>query len=124
MKFVLADSYRYWWPVTVNVPDPETAGAFTEQQLRVQFEPISRDEEVRATEAARELKTSREIEEFESDRFRRIVRDWDGVADAAGEVVPFSDERLEIALRFNWFRIGVRDAYNASVSGQAARLGN
>ena len=124
MKFVLAKSYRYWWPVTVTIPDPENAGDFLKHELRIQFEPQPREEEIADSEAAGKLKSLREIEDFEIARFRRVIRNWDGVIDEAGELVPFSQERLDMALQFNWFRAGVKDAFDASISRQGARLGN
>ena len=26
-NFVLAETYRYWWPVTVHIPDPKAASS-------------------------------------------------------------------------------------------------
>ena len=40
MQFKLAKTYRYWWPVTVQIPDPETPGKIIEQQLKIEFEPM------------------------------------------------------------------------------------
>lgn len=124
MKFKLAKSHRYWWPVTVRMPDPETAGQVVEQQLKVQFEPLPRDEELRSNDAFAELKTLREMAEFEIANTRRIVRNWDGVVDGDGEAVPFGEEVLGQALQFEWFRTAIVKAYRASMSGEEARLGN
>ncbi len=33
MKFVLASSPRYWWPVKVRIPDPANAGKVMDRGL-------------------------------------------------------------------------------------------
>ena len=124
MKFVLAKSLRYWWPVTVRIPDPVNAGEFVAQKLRLQFEPAPLSEERAESEKARKLKTPQEFEEWVAARYRRVIKDWDGVVDEAGNVVPVSPERLDAAMEFNWFRAGVKAAFDASISAEEARLGN
>lgn len=124
MNFKLSRTHRYWWPVTVRIPDPETAGQVIEQQLKLQFEPLPRAEELRSNESFAELKTMRAMAEFEIANTKRIVRNWDGVVDGNGEAVPFSEESLEQALQFEWFRAAVAKAYRASLAGDEARLGN
>ena len=124
MKFVLSKTHRYWWPVTIRLPDPENAGNLIEQKLRMLFEPLPRDQEIRENEGAKTLTTLREIVDFEIARYLDVVRDWDGVVDDNGAVVPFSVERLEMALQFSWFRTGVKAAFDVSVNGEQGRLGN
>lgn len=124
MQFKLSNSHRYWWPVRVRIPDPECPGCIIEQTLKVQFEPLSRDELLDAQEKAARLRDFRELAEHEAAQSRRIVKNWDGVVDDAGEPVPFSPEHLDRALGQSWFRKAVQDALTESMNGEAARLGN
>lgn len=124
MKFVLAKTHRYWWPVTIRVPDPENAGAFLEQKLRVQFEPLPRDEALAMQEEGAKLKSLREMTDHEIGQFRQVVRNWDGVEDQDGNVVPFSPDLLVQALQQSWFRDGLSAALKESLNGEAPRLGN
>lgn len=124
MQFKIAKTHRYWWPVTVRIPDPETAGTYLEQSLKIQFEPLPREEQLMASEATLKLKTARELYEHEIATARRVVRNWDGVVDEAGDPVPFSPELLESSLQQTWFRKAVNDALNASMNGEEARAGN
>lgn len=124
MQFKIARTHRYWWPITVRVPDPDIAGAYLDQNLKIQFEPMPRDEQLLAGEAVMKLKTAREIFDHEVGLARRVVRNWDGVVDDAGDPVPFTPELLEAALQQSWFRKAVNDALNASLNGEEARTGN
>lgn len=124
MQFKLSNSHRYWWPVTVRIPDPENPGCIIEQKLKVQFEPLSRDDLLAAQEKAARLKDFRELAEHEAAQSRRIVKNWDGVVDDAGEPVPFSPEHLDRALGQSWFRKAIQDALQESMNGEEARLGN
>lgn len=124
MQFKLARSYRYWWPVTVRVPDPENAGKIIEQTLKVQLEPLPQDELDAAQEESAALKTMREVTDHGIRQIQRVITNWDGVVDAAGDPVPFSDEMLKQALQHVWFRAGIQKALAESQNGEAARLGN
>lgn len=124
MQFKLSKTYFYWWPVTVFIPDPENAGQFLEQELKVQFEAQPRDLELAEAEAvASTRKTVRELAELEIGRFKRAIKNWDGVLGEDGKPVPFSAEYLEAALQFPWFREGVTKAYTDSLS-KGPRSGN
>lgn len=124
MKFTLAASSRYWWPVTVLVPDPDNPGTFAEQTLQMQFEAKMQDEmldEHNRLGAIRDLKQQAQAE-------RKILADlcmdWKDVVSPGGDPVPFSRANLESALQISWFRAGAWRAYHESQNGQAARLGN
>ncbi|PZO64605.1 MAG: hypothetical protein DI498_10990 [Paracoccus denitrificans] len=124
MQFKLAKTHRYWWPVTVRVPDPDNAGGFIEQQLKLQFEPQPRDEAIAAQEHLATLKTVREAVDHEVAQTLRAVRNWDGVVDEAGDPVTFSTSAFEAALQHSWFRNAVSQAIADSLNGEEARLGN
>lgn len=124
MRFKLAKTYRYWWPVTVQIPDTDHPGRFLEQQLRVEFEPLPQDEAIAIDEAGAALRTMREINDHGVQYMRRVVNDWDGVEGTDGKPVPFTAELLEQALQHAWFRTALQRALRESQNGEAAKLGN
>lgn len=125
MKFVLAKTPRYWWPVTVRIPDPDQPGQLMQQQFKMLFVP--KDQEAALDEA-------RMIDAIENlaDRVRaeramlcQVCAGWDeDVVGDDGKPVPFTAENLDLAMRQPWFRSAVNAAYIESLSGQSARLGN
>ncbi|WP_347268182.1 hypothetical protein [Paracoccus sp. (in: a-proteobacteria)] len=123
MQFKLAETYRYWWPVTVRVPDPETPGRFVKQGFRVLFEPLDREAQLAEAEKSAALKTMRELVDHEIENALRVVRNWEGVVGDDG-ILPFSEEMLKRALRHSWFRDGLQQALKESLAGEEARLGN
>ena len=124
MQFKLSKSHRYWWPVVVRLPDPENAGKIIEQRFEVQFEPLSREDMLAAQEEASKLTSLRELTDHEMAQALRIVKNWQGVVDDAGEVVPFSADMLTGALQQPWFRNALNAALGQSMNGDEARLGN
>lgn len=124
MQFKLAETYRYWWPVTVRVPDPDNAGQILKQKFRVLFEPLDREEQLAESERAAGLKTMRDLVDHEIQNALRVVKNWDDVIGDSGEIVPFSEDKLRQALRHSWFRDGIQTALKESLSGEEARLGN
>lgn len=123
MNFKLAKTYRYWWPVTVRVPDPETPGTFQEQQLRLQYEPLSRDQQIANSEKVQKM-SLREIHQFELEQAAAQIRNWEGVIDDTGEIVPFTPDLLSQAMGFEWFRKGAVKGLTDSQNGEEARTGN
>jgi hypothetical protein len=124
MKFTTMQTVRYWWPVTLRMPDPIHPGKIVEHTLQVQFEPESREEATLFQEGFAGLATPREVQDHEHGRLRRIVKSWSDMSDDDGEAVPFTPENFETAIRWQWFRTGVYDAYADSLNGQEARSGN
>lgn len=124
MKFVLEASRRYWWPVKVRVPDPETAGKILEQTLKIQFEPKGRDESLSAQEVYENLHTAKERAEHEHAQLLEVCKAWDDVVDGDKSAVAFSEENFRAALQQSWFRTAVYQAYADSLNGNEARLGN
>ena len=123
MQFKLAETYRYWWPVQVRVPDPDSPGKIIAQSFRVLFEPLDREAQLAESETAAGLKTMRELVDHEIQNALRVVRNWEGVIGDDG-IVPFSEDMLKQALRHSWFRDGLQQALKNSLSGEEARLGN
>lgn len=124
MQFKLAPTYRYWWPVTLLVPDPANAGKIVQQEMKAEFEPLPQDELTAAQEESVSLTTMRDVTDHGIRQVKRVVRNWDGVVDDAGNPVPFSEAALEQALQHAWFRKGIQKALVESQNGEEARLGN
>ena len=124
MKFVLTEKPRYWWPVTVRVPDPDHPGRIIEQQLKVLFEPQDREASIASAEAHLALTSDRARADHEIDLMLNVVRDWDDVEDSDKRPIPFTPEIFRSAVGQSWFRAGVSEAYAESLAGQEARLGN
>ncbi len=124
MQFKLAKTYRYTWPATVQVPDPDQPGKYIAQHLEVVLEPLPQDEITAATEASAALKTMRAIAEHGIAQMQRVVKGWSGVVGDDNEPVPFSAENLTAALQHSWFRAGIQQALFESQNGEAPRLGN
>ena len=124
MKFTLVEAPTFWWPVTVRVPDPEAPGKTIAQDLRVQFVPKTRDEEIALNEAFASLKTDRERAAAEIANWLDIVKGWDGVVDGNGNPVAFSKETLRAALQWQWFRSALSKAFTDSAFGLEAQRGN
>lgn len=124
MKFVLAQTIRYWWPVTVSIPDTDNPGKLINQTLKVLFEAKSQDDAIadqRRIEAITDI-TTRLVEEREL--LVASVKGWDDVVDDDRNVIPFTEDVFRAALQQSWFRTGVYVALSESLSGQEARLGN
>lgn len=122
MNFVLMDHYRFWWPATVRVPDPERIGQTIDQTFEIMIQPESQDAAIAADEAVDVLETIRERADHDRDRLSRLVLDWRGVVDDAGRPVPFSADTFAAALQVSWFRVAIWTAYREALSG--ARAGN
>lgn len=124
MKFVLAETYTYWWPVIVRAPDPDAPGKILERTLQVQFEPQPREVAIAAQEAYAQLTTQRERDAHEVEQLMQVCKNWDDVVDGDGGAVSCTPENLTKALNIGWFRQGVYRAYSESLNGDEARLGN
>lgn len=124
MQFKLSKTHRYWWPVKVRMPDPDVAGEFIETELRLQFEPMPRDEALAEDDQMSRKGEVRDMVVREEAQFLRVIKNWDGVIDDEDEIVPFSPDKLRIALQQSWFRTAVSKALAESMHGEAARLGN
>ena len=124
MKFKIAKTYLYWWPVTVSIPSPDVPGTWMKQDFQLQLEPQPREEAIAASEEMAGLTTMREVIEHDVAQTLRVVRDWKGVTDDDGNDMPFSEAALRMALQHTWFRVAVTKAIAASLNGEEARLGN
>lgn len=124
MKFILSDSPRYWWPVTVMVPDNDAPGTFVEQTFKVLFEP--RDQDAEKAERDRILAIEDAGEQLKADRasLAAVIKKWDDIVDPDKSPVPFTPKHVDQLLKQPWARFAVWKAYHESQNGGEARLGN
>lgn len=126
MKFRLARTHRYWWPVIVHMPKgdaPDAAGEVDEVELKVLFQSVERS--IWLERQAELAKLPLEAQgDAETEQFLGIVSDWAEVVDEAGKPVPFSEAAFRQAMGITWFRHALFRAFVQSLSGEAARLGN
>lgn len=130
--FVLQDSYRYWWPVKVVLPDPENPGQILEKGFEMLFEAPEKasaeafDREVDAQFEARKEAGETTIGAFdrEIEVLVRYCHDWRDVVRPDGSAVPFSPDALRGALGHAAIAAAVSRAWRGSIESGGARLGN
>lgn len=126
MKFKLASTHLYWWPVKVTVPHPDKskAGEMLEMTFKMQFEALPRDEALALSETLTKM-TPAQADKHRYDDIMRVVRDWDeDVLDDNDVPLAFSNDRLAAFMDLSWFRLGVYRAWKDSLIGDVARQGN
>lgn len=120
MNFKITDTYRFWWPVTVRMPDQKNAGKIIEQKFEAYFEALS-DERAKALDKAfNNLKTDEERQAHEHDVLREVLKDWKGVVGEDDQKQPFTAELREVCINNTWFRAGVYEAYRQAMRAEAA----
>ncbi|WP_323041578.1 hypothetical protein [Gemmobacter sp.] len=124
MKFVLSKTNRYWWPVTVRLPDPDQPGKMLEQTLKILFEPKDQDDALAEQTRIAAIKDPRAQVLAEREALADVCKGWDDIVDDDKTAIPFTPENLMAALQKAWFRAAVYRAYGESLSGEEARLGN
>lgn len=122
--FKLVDTYRYWWPVIVKMPDQDKPGKMIEQQLKVLFESIDQDEALAAQEVYEQLTSVRDRIEHERAQLLKVVKGWDGVEAEDKKQIDFSEEMFRMAMQKPWFRTAVYLAHADSLIGREAAVGN
>lgn len=121
--FVITKKHLFWWPVTVKIPSPDTAGELQEHTFEMQFEAMSM-ERGRQIDAEIDKLPLAERSARRFDFIFEMAKGWREIVDADGVDVPFTRETLEAQLNIAWFRAGVLAAYEQAMTGQQARLGN
>lgn len=136
--FRMVKTLTTWWPVKVYEPSPEKPGTFAEYEFEIEMEILDRDV-VKFNQAARDailaeaegevsdkvLKSvTAKLDQHELQVFHRVFRNWRGVVDETGEVLPFSTEMFLQALKRNHFREAINVAYAEAIDSGKARLGN
>ncbi|ESY42036.1 hypothetical protein X747_14750 [Mesorhizobium sp. LNJC384A00] len=118
MKFHLPQSYKYWWPVDVMLPDADKPGKVAKQSFEMQFASISADEGTAMLAAIQALPIEQQAA-HQHDELKAVCVDWRGVIGEDGEPVAFTNEALALALQFSWFSRGVYKAYGRSLAPEA-----
>ena len=104
-----AQAERFFeWPVTLTPPGGES------QRFTARFVEIGQDglDAVASASAADEA------------LLKRVLVDWKGVVDDAGEAVAFSAERRDRLTRVPWARYAVAKAYYEAIFGGGRDRGN
>ncbi|MCV0424669.1 MAG: hypothetical protein K5905_04290 [Roseibium sp.] len=111
MNFIVTDTYQFWWPVTVRMPDPEKAGAIIEQKFEALFEAMSDTKAKEMDAAFAGLETDEDRKVHEHDVIREVFKNWRGVIAEDGKDQVFTPDVLERCINHSWFRVGVYEAY-------------
>lgn len=115
--FVMTETRLFWWPVTIQMPDPTKAGELVEHQFEMQFEAID-DTALQAIEAEiQAIEDPIQRRARQHDVLLRVCRDWRDVVGPDHNPLSFSLDRLKAAINQPWFRIGVYVAYNTATAG-------
>jgi hypothetical protein len=126
MKFKVTQSYRFWWPVVVKMPDQnkDNAGKVIEQTFAMQFIAMPQNELRAKYEAIAALPLDQRIDQ-ETKMLMDACVNWDEqVVDTDDVAIKFSRDILEQLMQNSWLRIGVMNAYQEAMSGEEARLKN
>lgn len=106
--------------VTVRVPDPEIVDKTTPETFTVLFRVLSREEADAFDKSQREMTFE---ERVPHPLLRHVVKSWDGVTDASGNTIPFSEDALARALELPWVAQALMAEYSRGLAGEP-RLGN
>ncbi|MER9851249.1 hypothetical protein NKJ55_28815 [Mesorhizobium sp. M0106] len=124
MKFVLVKEYVYWWPVKIELPDPENPGKWKIMSYTHQFVGVDEDEAIALGKEIEALATPEEKKAREHDLLIKASRGWRDVVDEERNPVEYSEEVFRQALQQTWYRVGLYSAYANSLASPAARKGN
>lgn len=121
MPFKITDTYLFWWPVTVRMPDPDKPGEILPQSFEMRFEALGADEADALDKSFDgDVQASIDFVEREKALLRRIAKDWRGVESEDGGMEGFSALALDRCLQHSWFRAGVYAAYAQAMRGEGA----
>ena len=88
------------------------------------YSQSDRDTQIENQQKLDALIDPKQIVKHEHDFLRLVCKNWSGVVDDTKSPVSFTDQAFRDALQKAWFREAVYAAYNESLSGKDARLGN
>ncbi|MBO0346044.1 hypothetical protein J0X15_12495 [Roseibium sp. CAU 1637] len=113
MQFRLSDTYAFWWPVTVKMPDPDKPGKVLDQSFEAQFLMIG-SERLAALDG--EGGDQHAV-------LKEVWTDWRGVEDENGSEAEFSDEARDRCLDYAHVRLALYTAYLEASSGRPSHSG-
>ncbi|WP_417691549.1 hypothetical protein [Roseibium sp.] len=111
MQFRLSDTYAFWWPVTVKMPDPEKPGKILFQSFEAQFLLVGSE---RLTALDGESGDQHAV-------LKEVWAGWRGVEDEDGEETVFSAEARDRCLDYAHVRLALYSAYLEASSGRDAQ---
>lgn len=113
--FKLAKQATYWWPVTFRQPSPSAAGSFVDAAFEVEYRYLTVDDHLALMKEVNEKKlTDRQVAP-------RIVQDFRGIEDDAGQMVVFSPAELDKLTNVPGVDAAIVRAYFASRSEAAEK---
>jgi len=108
MSFVLKQSEDYSWPVPVELP--ADGGRFSKHTFDAKFKRLPQDR-------IRDIMEKIQANEIDDDTLcREIMIGWDGVQDAKGEEIPFSESSLNVLLNVQMVAAAVVSAWFDSLA--------
>lgn len=147
--FKLVSNLTCWWPVKVIEPDSDKPGHYIERQFEAEFVVLDREESKRIDDLRTELlkgfekavertedgkapadveeklkKAQAELDAFDINAFRRVLKDWRGILDDDEKPFRFTDENFLLAMKHERIRVGLNRAYQDAISQDKARLKN
>lgn len=99
--------YRYWWPIEVEIPDPNIPGAWLKETFAIEFAGLNAGENLSRLKAGA----------TEDDLIVCAARNWRDVVDETGSAVPYSEAALRVVLESPWHRHGIVASYMKSLRG-------
>ncbi|MER8964494.1 hypothetical protein NKI25_02020 [Mesorhizobium sp. M0808] len=124
MKFVLAKEYLYWWPIKIELPDPDKPGKWKTMSYTHQFAGVGEDEANALNKEIEALPTAEAKRAREHDLLIKASRGWRDVVGEDGNEVEYSEDVFRDALQQTWYRVALYNAYAASLASPEARKGN
>lgn len=111
MQFRVSDTYEFWWPVTVKMPDPDKSGSILQQTFEARFVMIGSE---RLSALDGETGDQHAV-------LKDVWTDWRGVEDEDGSQATFSTETRDRCLDYAHVRLALYTAYLEACSGQKSR---
>lgn len=111
--FKIQKKATFTWPVTVNVP--RDGGGFVTHEFTAEFK------------LQEQSKLDRLLEQFRNedrDILKELLVGWEGVSDAEGNVMLFTEETRDHLIDIPYVRTGLLKAYFESSSGNKVKKGN
>jgi len=124
MQFVPTATYTYWWPVNIDLPDPNRSGQWKRESFEMLWKATKFDE---ARELRKEVDAITDPDERSArqhDLILNAAADWRYVVNGKDEV-PFSREMLTTMLNAGpWYLVGLYKSWGDSLNKEEARRGN
>lgn len=125
MRFVPTEKLTYWWPIKINLPNPEKSGQWKQESFEMKFTHMGKEEAKRIADEFAALKNEDERQKHMHDQLLELTLDWSGVEDGQKQPVPFSREiLLQLLDAGPWYANGIYASWTSSLNKEEARRGN